>query len=326
VSGPATRPADERHHQPGAEALWNESWYFDFAAPDGSIGGYVRIGLYPNLGTVWYWACLVGPGRPLVMVVDHEVAPPPGGSLEVRSSGLWADHNCETPLEHWSLGLEAFALALDAPSDAYGSMRGDRVPFGFDLEWETQGEVFRYPSGLDRYEVPCHVHGEVLIGQERLEIDGVGQRDHSWGVRDWWAEGWCWSAFRSEDGTAWHAVVPDVSPFTIGYVQEPAGPAPHDVGSGRVDVRSVFDCHVRAELGAAGIPRIAQLAIGGARFAVEPIAWAPVLLRAPDGRRSRFPRGLARFRADRPGRSGVGWIEFNQPGPPDRDRPAPTVL
>ena len=27
-------------HQPGPEPRWNESWYFDWAQPDGSLGGY----------------------------------------------------------------------------------------------------------------------------------------------------------------------------------------------------------------------------------------------------------------------------------------------
>ena len=70
--------ADERRHPPGDEPWWNESWYFDFATADASLGGYVRIGLYPNQGSAraWYWACVVGEGRPLVIVVDHDVAPP----------------------------------------------------------------------------------------------------------------------------------------------------------------------------------------------------------------------------------------------------------
>jgi hypothetical protein len=31
-------PADEAAHEPGAEALWNESWYWDFADPEQGIG------------------------------------------------------------------------------------------------------------------------------------------------------------------------------------------------------------------------------------------------------------------------------------------------
>ena len=30
------------------------------------------------------------------------------------------------------------------------------------------------------------MHGEVLVGAERLEVDGVGWRTHRWGDRDWW--------------------------------------------------------------------------------------------------------------------------------------------
>lgn len=293
-------PADEGRHAPGDDRLWNESWYFDFAAPDGSLGGYVRIGLYPNLGAVWYWACLVGPGRRSVMVVDHDVAIP-ARSLELRADGLWADHNCEAPLDHWSLGLEAFGVALDDPADAYRGMVGERMPLGFDLEWETDGEVFRYPPGLDRYEIPCRVHGEVLVGKERLELDGIGQRDHSWGVRDWWAMGWCWTAFRMDDGRRLHAVVPGSSPFSIGYVQRPTDEA-----------EGVAYAAVSTVEGAEGMPSAASLAIGETDFTVDPLAWAPVLLVSPDGRLSRFPRAMARFTgAD--GVEGLGWIELNQP-------------
>ena len=76
--------ADEQVHPPEEEPLWNESWYFDFAAPDGSVGGYVRLGLYPGLGVCWYWAYLCGEGRPLVAVRDHTVGLPAAPSLEVR--------------------------------------------------------------------------------------------------------------------------------------------------------------------------------------------------------------------------------------------------
>lgn len=304
----ATDPADERPHPPGPESLWSESWYFDFAAWDGSLGGFVRIGWYPNLGTTWYWACLVGPDRPLVAVIDHEVPYPEAPSLEIRSTGLWADHHCEEALERWSLGLEAFGVELDDPAEAYRSMWGRRVPLGLDLEWETDGEVFRYPPGLDRYEVPCRVHGEVLVGREAIELDGIGQRDHSWGVRDWWARGWCWTAFRRDDGSRWHAVVPDDSSLSIGYVQPAEGAS-----------EGVTDATVAPMAGVDGIPEAASLTIASASFSVAPVAWAPVLITAPNGQRSRFARALARFhRGD--GVDGLGWIEFNQPEEPGAAR------
>src|SRR5687768_1358470 len=95
---------DERHHQPGPDPAWGEWWYFDFADAAASIGGYVRLGLHPSQHRASWWSALVGHGRPLLLVRDEEVALPRGRHLEVRSSGLWGQLTCETPLEHWSVG------------------------------------------------------------------------------------------------------------------------------------------------------------------------------------------------------------------------------
>ncbi len=296
----------ETAHQPGPEPLWGESWYFDFAARDGSIGGYVRIGRYPNLDTVWYWATVVGPDRPTVLVVDHEVPLGRGPSpLEIRSTGLWADHNIETPYRHLSVGLEAFGVAIDDPAEAYLGLRGDRTPLGFDLEWETDGEVHFWGPGFDRYEIPCRVHGEILVGDETIELDGIGQRDHSWGVRDWWSMTWCWAAFGLDDGTRVQVVKVVEADYAFGYVQGPG-----------VEPRVVGVAIVEEEPGPDGIPASATITIDGGTYACEPLGWAPVQLIAPDGREARFPRAMVRVTGpglDGSAHTGVGWIEFNQP-------------
>jgi hypothetical protein len=176
--------AEEGRHRPGTGRLWAESWYFDFAAADGSLGGYARLALYPNIGQAWYWAALVGTGRRLVMVKDHDLEAPRGRDLEVRGQGIWSAINCETPLDHWSVGLEAFALALDDPLEALRSERGDLIGLGYDLEWEATTPARRLADG---YSQECRVSGEILVGEEKLEFDGPGRRDHRWGTQDWWA-------------------------------------------------------------------------------------------------------------------------------------------
>lgn len=303
---------DERRHTPDDLELWNESYYFDWFSEDGSIGGYARIGFYPNLGRVWYWACLVGPDRPLVIVTSDDAPLPKGEqSLEVRTDGIWADHGIDAPLEQMSISLESFALELDDPTDMYRDPRGRRVPFGFDLEFATDRAAYLWPPIQDRYEIPCSVHGTIQVGEETIGIDAWGQRDHSWGrPRDWWSIGWFWSAARLDDGTRLHAVggihgvggsVAD-DRFGVAYVL-PAG-------SGEFEEFS--EVEIDATLGEEGIPTSVRLAFGGLRLDVEPLAWAPVALDHPDGRQARFPRGMARFAAE-DGRSGLGWIELNQP-------------
>ncbi|MBV8161289.1 MAG: hypothetical protein JO265_10235, partial [Acidimicrobiia bacterium] len=286
---------DEGRHDPDpADQLWNESWYFDFATADGRLGGYVRIGLYPNLGTTWYWAYLVGAGRPLVAVHDHDVPLPKGAGLELRTEGLWADTVCETALEHWSVNLESFAVALDDPADAYHGERGDRVVLGLDLEW-VEAAPAQMSAGLPRYEQACTVQGEVLVGDERIPVDAHGERDHSWGHRDWWTMPWCWTAGRLDDGTAFHAFRPLIDiPFASGFVALP------DVEVHDVEVHDVDRFEVDTELGAEDLPASAAMELADLRLKVTPTAHAPILLEAPDGRVSRFPRSLCRFETAAP--------------------------
>jgi hypothetical protein len=294
--------SDEGRHEPGPEPFWSESWYFDFFAPDGSVGGWVRLGIYPNLGVSWYHAYLVGPDRQTIAVADLEVAVPKAPSLEIRSSGLWADHICETPLDHWTLGNEAQGLGVDDPATLYErAPRGDLVPIAFDLEWETAGTPYHYVH-TTRYEVPCTVHGEILVGDERIELDGHGQRDHSWAVRDWWTIQWVWTAGRLDDGVRFHASdirIPDLD-VGFGYVQP---------GDGSMAVTNAV--HAHEQLGPNGFPENGTIDIGGLELAIEPIAFAPSLLTYED-KVDRFPRALCRF-TDPDGQRGLGWTEWNQP-------------
>ena len=217
------------------------------------------------------------------MVRDHEAPLPSAAALELRSEGLWAEITCETSLEHWSIGMEAFGVALDDPADAYRGERGTRLPFGMDLEWEAFGPIYEYPQPMTRYEQACMVHGEVLVGNERLPIDAVGERDHSWGVRDWWAIPWCWTSGRLDDGTAFHASKPLVEGVSVETEKDDEGVAVQ-----------------------------ASMRVGPLSLSVTPVAHAPLALEASDGRVSRFPRSMCRLATD-DGRTGVGWTEWNQP-------------
>ncbi len=298
--------SDELRHPDGEGTWWGESWYFDWVSPGGDRGGYVRLGIYPNLGVAWYWACLVGPGQPLILVQDHSVPVPASPSLEVRTTGLWADHNCEEPFARWSLGLESFGLRLDDARDALvDEPRGEQVPFGLEMEWESEGAPFRYTI-TDRYEVPCRVHGKVTVGDETIEVDTIGQRDHSWGARDWWQFPWVWSAFHVDDGTHLFGNSVPLSPeftFMTGYRQGgPAGGDPVEVEDFPVEYTELDD----------GLVTGVTWELDGVRAQVTPLAWAPLLLVANDGRRGWFPRAMCRAELD-DGRQALGWMEFNRP-------------
>jgi thiamine kinase-like enzyme len=298
-------PQDEGRHEPGPEPLWNESWYFDVIAPDASVGAYVRIGLYPNLDRCWYTAFVCGPGRPTVAVVDFDAPLPAHRGLRTETAQLRADHICPVAFEQFRATLDATG---EQHQDAAALLRGeagDPVAVALDLTWETDGEPYAYRL-TTRYEIPCRISGTITVGQETLRLaDAVGQRDHSWGLRDWWSMDWVWMAGHLGDGTHLHGVhlrLPDAGTLGVGYLQSS--------GSGVSELDAV---EASEEVEASGLIRQASMSLSppGLEVTIDPLAFGPLRLESPDGRVALFPRAMCRI-ACSDGRSGLAWAEWNR--------------
>ena len=210
----------------------------------------------------WYHAFVVGPSRQIVAVSDLEVPLPTAPGLEIRTHGLWADHTCETPLDHWTVGNEAFGLGVDDASRAvrrrarrrpgaarHRSRVGDRghaVPL-------RRHHPLRDP--LHRFTARC---SSATSGST---IDGHGQRDHSWGVRDWWQFGWCWTSGRLDDGTRFHGSdirIPGVD-VGFGYVQRDGA------------MSTTNTVHAEEDTDGDGFPSHGSVTIGDLGLDIEPI-------------------------------------------------------
>jgi hypothetical protein len=297
-------PADERRHAPGPERLWNESYYLDFVADEGAIAGYARVGFCPNLGVTWWTTMIVGTDRPVAASVAYDLPAVPGDRLALSGGGCDLRIDVTEPLATMGLQATAPACLYDEASAIYRGDPGRPSDIGIDLSWTTDGVPYHYDF-TTRYEVPCLVSGQITVGSDRITVNGQGQRDHSWGVRDWWAFAWCWMSARLDDGTRVH--VTDIripgQRVAVGYVQPPDGP-----------VHSVSGASVTEVPGVEGMPSSGRVRIelGGLDLQIEPLAFGPLLLVAEDGQTSRFSRAAARFTAE-DGRSGTGWIEWNQP-------------
>ncbi|OMC02750.1 phosphotransferase [Mycobacterium sp. NS-7484] len=294
---------DEYAHPPGAEELWNESWYFDFVDADAGLGGWVRLGLIPNQDTAWINVLFCGPGMPTIALNDFHA--PLAEPAVVKGEDVELRLHVDEPLEVYRLTATGTGQAYDDPSALLRGEAGRPIPVTMELTWTTAGTPYQYRI-TPRYELPCTVSGTVIIGDQTHTVDAVaGQRDHSWGVRDWWSMNWVWSALHLDDGTHLHGVdirIPGMPPIGIGYSQRAGEPL--------VELQSVT---AEYALGADDLPVSTTLSLqpGDIEANVEILAHAPVLLTAPDGRVSQFPRAWAKVRtAD--GRSGVGWLEWNR--------------
>ncbi|CAN3129397.1 phosphotransferase [Mycobacterium sp. smrl_JER01] len=295
---------DEGRHTPTDEALWSESWYFDFADPHQQAGGWVRLGLIPNQRRAWINGLVCAPGAPTIALLDFDAALP-DDHTRVRADHAELDIDVTEPLRICRVAVRGRGEAHDDPSALLRAESGRPVEVSMDLTWTTVGQPYRYRVS-PRYEIPCTVSGSVTADGRTYEItDAPGQRDHSWAARDWWSMDWVWSALHLDDGTHLHAVelrIPGAAPLAIGYVQKDDRPL--------VELSAVTAGTTFADN---GLPLSAEVDYGpaGVTAAIEVRGHAPVLLTSPDGRLSRFPRAWGSVQtAD--GRTGVGWIEWNR--------------
>jgi hypothetical protein len=306
---PPLRPAadDELAHAPTDEPLWSESWYADFIDAAQGLGGWFRVGLIANQRTAWVHALLCGPDMPTVAVVDPDVPLPPA-PWRVRADALEVSHSITAPLQTYRVDVRARGQAYPDPSALLRGEAGDPVDVTMNLVWATDGTPYKYRL-TTRYEIPCTVSGTVTVDDTSYRVDSVpGQRDHSWGVRDWWSMDWIWSALHLDDGTHLHGVnirIPGAPMFSVGYVQEADGPHVNVTELQTVDSREAF--------GTNGLPLKATLIFQPGAIAADADVrgHAPVRLTAADGRVSQFPRAWAAI-STADGRTGVGWVEWNR--------------
>jgi hypothetical protein len=294
-------PDDERAHEPGPEELWSESWYFDAIAEDGGLGVYHRIARLPNLGVSAIGTCIVRPGEATVMLAREKL--PLTGADDARQAvaadDVHADHECTEPLAEYRVRAGGAGVAHEDHSAPLRREPGSPVEVEIDLRWSTDGLPYRWRHST-RYEIPCSVEGTVRIAGEEIPLAGPGQRDHSWGARDWWASDWTWSAIHLADGTHGHAVsVPQHPRFAVGYLQ-------HDG-----ELTELEHARSTEEIRADGLVEEAHLELGDLSLSLEPLGFGAHLLEADDGRVSHFPRALCRVRAE-DGRDGLGWVEWNR--------------
>ncbi len=171
-----TKDDDRARPVPGAPADVVE---LHFVTETAALGGLVRLDVRGAAGATRLLVAVVRSGEPNVVVVDHEL-PVPRHSFELRAPGVWVELGCETPLDHWTVGLEAFGLVLDRGEVASPVSRGERVPVGLDLDLDTTAPPARTGDG---FHLPVRVHGDVLVADARYGIDTQGTRFRRWDGR-----------------------------------------------------------------------------------------------------------------------------------------------
>ena len=215
---------------------------------------------------------------------------------------------CRIQLALDATGLHAPFFYPDYRKVAAGPPYQSRGPLGLA---RTLKRIIRRPgeivSALNmrkgrHYEQSMRVGGVMVVDGERLELDGTGHRDHSWGPRDWApSERWRWLTGQM-DGLAFNAMYLTIAGthVTNGYVWSGDRCAPVD----DLRLESTFD-----DTGLAGRTVSLHLSAGGATYAIA----GDVLINVPlpisgDRFTTMYNVGRTRYRCG--DRVGYGVAEF----------------
>jgi hypothetical protein len=173
---------DEFMHDPGPHRDWQESFFFSWFDSGSDATGLARIGYRPSNHTADALLYTMRNGR-----VEGGYA-----RLNTRYTG--------TP-DPSRLSVGALEFHMSEPMSKWRLLLRDRDEV--DLTWTALHAPFDFRAEAPHYLPPgiADVHmeqsgrvtGTVKMSGATYEIDGLGQRDKSWGVREWRTiEGWNW--------------------------------------------------------------------------------------------------------------------------------------
>lgn len=194
--------ADDLPHPIGAELDWREHWWMSFFDHTSNVHGKIWMGAVPNRKTGFAYCSLFIGDQQLFFFHDPEVdttnyVPATVGPITFQ---------CISPFREWAVRFSSGEASVE-------------------LEWEAIAPVYDWSwgeaSNSRRIEQPGRVRGQIRYKGEVIKVDGVAQRDRSWGLRRQGVEileaATSWTLFSERDVQA-AAIIRTLSKtFLFGY-------------------------------------------------------------------------------------------------------------
>ncbi|HEX7166382.1 MAG TPA: hypothetical protein VF230_05305 [Acidimicrobiales bacterium] len=210
----AVTGADERIHPvEDPSPHWSDSLYFNVWDPGSGLFLLTRMAVLPNQPGATAGVLAWRRGEPFYGY-GHNLDDMPLADWDDMTIGQLRYREIE-PLQSWEVRLDA--------GDARLYLRWD----GFTGVVDYADNAHPLPRAVawGHYEQTCRVRGEATLGGESFTVDGFGQRDHSWGYRDWAGVGeWHWVTGFVGDGARsfnlFHVVQPNGQTTVNGFVHD----------------------------------------------------------------------------------------------------------
>lgn len=186
-------PETDMLHPFGTHLNWNESFYFNVYDIKNDIGAFMRIGVKPRSNIKSMWCFLMMPDGSTVGSRSQE------DYRDARLTVGGLSFERIRPEKEWRL------VYRGAMKRTFGSGI-QKKEVSMELTYNSISRTFDYREcgNWDRRLVPLadtaehteqfgRIQGTAIVGDTELALDGLGERDHSWGVRDWLAPTeWIW--------------------------------------------------------------------------------------------------------------------------------------
>jgi hypothetical protein len=177
---------DDYFHQPSEEEKWREAYYWNWADIENKISGFSTIGILPNENRREFVFLLFYNGKREFYYREPESLQF-SDNVDEMLTDKKLSYKCIKPLQTWQIMYTGRKLQLDITFDT----RFYVYDFGKDssASWHRHFEA----SGV--------ISGELSFKDgESIKINGYGQRDKSWGYRDWHEfEKWYATHFQFKD-------------------------------------------------------------------------------------------------------------------------------
>ncbi|MFX0168622.1 MAG: hypothetical protein ACFE89_04600 [Candidatus Hodarchaeota archaeon] len=217
-------PQQEGFHNPTSVYDWKESYYFQFYDPTAKLASFFYISAYPNVPKQDYLLVNLTKGETDIYL---NTLPTPG-KLDLLDDGSLRFEMIE-PHEHWKIHFD------DGKRFAQLNFTKRFAPFVYDAKQAYQQGVLEQ----EHYEQACFAKGAIRLADgKEYDIDCLGHRDHSWGLRDYAAiDEWNWIAAQF----SWCTI--SLIKLHIGTKRETAGFLSSLLGNQRLtDIR--FETHL----------------------------------------------------------------------------------
>lgn len=180
--------ADElAHERPEGVPMWSENYLSGACFPAAGAGVWVHQCRPQHDTRFWEEVfTFMLPGDRYLVAKGARLADGAG------ASGPALTYECLQPFVRWRKSFHGLARLVPGEELRAGPLAdGPHLAVDMDLTWTGAGPAFdmdmseqSWASVQAHYQQHCRVTGTIEFARERLELDGCGIRDHSWGPRD----------------------------------------------------------------------------------------------------------------------------------------------